>query len=266
MPYYLFMDINKNYSIATLFTRFIIGFGSGFVGMLILAIILFSFQHIVGDFLKTPDSVLDPFGTSLTQQMNGSSLFLWVLVLAAFTATMFTNLTYSFLSLLLEDQYTKRSTTLTHVFFGNLILLIFFLPLYIIVYYNYNTDGVTFVILGHTLVTCFFSISALQILHGVKYVFVNLYGNILGFVLFFFLAVWLGRSLDQILMIFLAFPFFMGIMGLSNRAVEIFYLFLYRKSGADLLSVDTTFGDDYGVPLAKEDFNEDDEFKKEFKI
>ena len=171
------VDLQKDSSLLTLFTRFIVGFGAGFLGMIILVVFLFSFQHIVGDFLQTPNELVDDLGSTIGQ-IQTNPLFLTVIMLSVFVSTLVTTLVYVFLNVLIEEKYTKKSTTLTHVFFANVVLLLLFLPVYVMVNQYLQTDGVRMVAIFHALLTCFVSILILQMIHQVRYAFVNLYGNI----------------------------------------------------------------------------------------
>lgn len=259
------VDLQKDQSLVTLFTRFILGFGAGFVGMIVLVIILFSFQHIVGDFLVSPDQLVDDLGSAIGQ-IQTNPLFLTVITLAVFVSTLVTTMLYVFLNILVEPKYNKKSTTLTHVFFANVILLLLFLPVYVAVNQSLQTEGVRIVAILHAILACFFSVLVLQVLHQVEYTFVNLYGNIFGLLLFLFLSVVFGSGMSSAVLIFLSFPLFMGSMAFGNRMVEMIYAFFFRQFGLDMLNLDTTFGDDYGVQRKDKDFNEDEAFEKEFKV
>ena len=255
----------KQRSIASLFTRFIIGFGAGFLGMITLGIIFFLSWQIIGDTFQSPNELTNAVGHTIGQ-IETHSLFLILIASAVFISTLITTLSYAFMSTLVEEHYTKKATTLTHVFYGNVVFFLFSLPLYVLMNRNFQTDGIVYVAILHAFLSCFFSIFVLQSLHQVKYVLVNLYGNLLGLILFLLLAVLSFGSFDQIVLVFLAYPFFMGVMAFSNRFLELFYAFLYTKTGLDMLNIDTTFGADYGVPVADKEFHEDDEFDKTFQL
>lgn len=255
----------KNHPIASLFTRFIVGFGAGFLGMLVLGLILFLTWHIVGDYLQAPDQLTDALGNSIGQ-LETHSLFLSIVTGAVFASSMVTTLSYVFLSLLVEEHYTKRSTTLTHVFFGNVIFLLLFLPVYIAVNGAFSMTGLAVVSIFHAVVVCFFSVFVLQGLHQAKYTLVNLYGNLIGLLVFAFLFLVFLSDVDPTILLFLSFPLFMGVMGATNRLVELVYSFLYTKSGSDMLNIETTFGEDYGVPMTEKNFDEDQAFEEEFRV
>jgi MFS family permease len=257
----------KQRNIASLFTRFIIGFGAGLAGVLVLAIFFFLSQGIIGDFLTTSaDEMTNDLGMSLGN-IEPTSLHLILIALAVFVSVLVATIAHAFLNLLVDSHYTKRATTLTHIFYGNIVFLLFMLPVYVLtnIYFE-TTTSILYIAILHAFLTSFFSISVLQVLHQGKYVLVNLYGNFLGFLLFLFLSIMIFQSQDNIITAFLAFPLFLGLMAFGNRMLELIYAFLYTKSGIDMLSIDTTFGDDYGVPITEKEFNEDDEFEKEFKI
>lgn len=256
----------KQRNIASLFTRFIIGFGAGFAGVIVLGIFFFLSQGVLGDFLTTsPQEVSNELGMAIGK-IETTSLHLLLIALAVFVSVLVATLAHSFLSVLVEPHYTKRTTTLTHVFYGNIVFLLFLIPLYVLTNAQLDTQSVIYIAILHAFLASFFSVSVLQVLHQGKYVLVNLYGNFFGFLIFLFFAIMTLKSQSNIIMAFLAYPFFMGLMAFGNRMLELFYAFLYTKTGIDMLNNDTTFGDDYGVPLPEKSFDEDDEFDKEFNV
>ena len=235
-----------NLTVPSLFSRFIVGFASGFVGMIVLAILFFSTWNIVG-------STLSPISPDTEQQLGIQAsetqthpLFLEIILLAIFLSTMAANITYTFLSTIVYEEFTRKSTALTQVFFGNLVFLILLLPVYFSMNSHFGIQGIVISAVMHVVITSLFTFFVLQALHQSKYLVVNLYGNLFGLLLFAFLVTFF-YDMDKIAAIFLAFPCFFGIMALGNRIVELLYAWFYRSYGVDFLNVDTRFGDDYGV-------------------
>lgn len=245
-----------NLTISSLFSRFIVGFAAGFVGMIVLAIIVFASWGVVGVAFPSASADLQQSGLSVNfASTQTHPLFLEMILLAIFLSTMAANITYTFLSTIVHEEFTRRSTSLTQVFFGNLIFLVLFLPVYFSMNSHFGITGIIVSAIMHVFVTSFFTFLILQALHQSKYLVVNLYGNFLGLILFSFFVTFF-YDMDQMKVVFLAFPFYFGIMTFGNRVVELLYAWVYRSYGADFLNVDTKFGDDYGVK-DKEDLKDE---------
>ncbi len=247
----------KSLNISSLFSRFIVGFGAGFVGMIVLGIILFSTWKIIGDVLIPPEGAPDQLGVKVNE-VQTHPLFLIIITLAIFLSTLAANLTYAFLSTVVQEEFSRRSTSLTHVFFGNLTLLIFFLPLYFSTNVVFGAQGIAISSILHIVISVFFTLSVIQSIHQSKYLMVNLYGNLFGIILFTFLVT-VFSDIDTITLFFISFPFFIGSMAFGNRVIELVYAWIYKNYGTDFLNVDTNFGDDYGL-------HDDTSLKNDFDI
>ncbi len=234
----------SNITISSIFSRFLIGFASGFIGSIILGIVLFLSWSIVGETLSPNDMIQTDFGINIGPQTH--PLFLSIITLAVFLATLVGNLAYVLLSTIIEEKYTQRSTVLTHVFFGNLVILLLALPVYMISSRAFGAPGIALSGVLHLIVSTFLSFFVLEILHSSKYLLVNTYGILLGVLLFFFLGGLLAGQSSGTLAIILAPPILLGMMALGNRAAEVFYAWLYENYGRDFLNIDTKFGSDYG--------------------
>ncbi len=261
------MDIStqKHHPISSLLTRFIIGFGSGFIAVIALGIVLFFSWGVVGEYLQNTEDLKDVLGSSIGK-VETHTLFLIFIMMAVFISSLVNNLAFAFLSILIEESYTKKTTTFTHIFYGNVFFLVSFFPIYLLVNSVFNTYGILYVALLHLLFTCLFSLFVLQSLHKTQYILIHIYGNLLGILLFLFLGTLFWGSINNFIGFFLAFPLFMGCMGMGHRATELIYAFLYTQTGSDFLHIETTFGSDYGVSPKPNQFDENTEFDNIFKV
>lgn len=229
--------------VSSVFTRFIVGFGAGFVGTIVLGIVLLLSWSIVGETLSPSDVIKNEFGITISQNQT-HPLFLSIVTLAIFLATLVANFVHTFLICLVEENYTKRSTALTHVFFGNLIFLLLTLPAYLLANSLFGPEGIAFAAVFHTVITAMFSAFILETLHQSRYLFVNLYGILLGITLFFVFGI-LTRD-SQTMLTFMTLPILLGCIGFGTRITEVFYGWLYETYGVDVLNINTRFGNDYG--------------------
>jgi MFS family permease len=228
----------------SIFSRFLIGFGSGFIGTIVLGIVLFLSWSIVGETLSPSDVVKNEFGISI--QTEAHPLFISIITLAVFLATLVANISYVLLSTMIDEKYSRRATSLTQVFFGNLVILLLMLPAYTFANELFGQMGGAIAGILHLVLGTFFSFFALEALHQSKYLIVNVYGMILGMILFFLIGGALTNSQSTASAFLLMFPVLLGAMALGNRIAEVFYLWLYQNYGKDFLNVDTRFGSDYG--------------------
>jgi hypothetical protein len=146
----------QNYTIPSIFSRFLIGFGAGFIGTLVLGLMLFLSWKVVGETLSPSDVIKNEFGITITDNQT-HPLFLSIVTLSVFLAVMAANIAYVFLSSIVEEKYIRRSTTLTQVFFGNLVFLLLMLPLYVISSSNFGPSGIAITAVLHAVFTAFFS-------------------------------------------------------------------------------------------------------------
>ncbi|MCF7905810.1 hypothetical protein K9L63_01310 [Candidatus Gracilibacteria bacterium] len=241
-----------NLTVSSIFSRFLIGFASGFIGSIVLGIVLFFSWSVVGDILSPSDVSPTEFGITIGSQTH--PLFLSIITLGVFLAALVGNIAYALLSTIIEEKYTQRSTVITHIFFGNLVILLLILPVYLTSSRAFGPTGIALSSILHLIVTAFLTFLVLEILHQSKYLLVNTYGIILGILLFFFLGGILVGQSNGTLVLILSLPLLLGMIALGNRAVEVFYSWMYENYGRDFLNTDTKFGSDYGE---KEDPSQD---------
>jgi len=231
------------------FSKLFIGFGSGFVGSIVLGIILFFTWSIVGNALSdisTNQSAEEMALASLdAEEQAAHPLFLSVVMFGVFLSALLANLTYVILSTSLFNRADIRSTALTHAFIGNIILGLLMLLVYIIGNISFGASGVSALGLFHWAVSVIFTVLSLEMLHQSKYALVNLYGLILGLCLFGMVGSLLAVG-NIALVAFLSLPLLMACLGVGDGWAEWFYNKFYHSFGSDVLNVQTRFGDDYG--------------------
>ncbi|MCF7918167.1 hypothetical protein K9L27_04210 [Candidatus Gracilibacteria bacterium] len=234
----------QNFTIPSIFFRFLVGFGSGFIGTVVLGLMLFLSWKIVGETLSPSDVIKNEFGITITDNQT-HPLFLSIVTLAVFLATMTANISHVFLSSIIEEKYTRRSTTLTQVFFGNLVFLLLLLPLYLLASHNFGPTGIAVIAVLHATLTTLFCFLVTETLHQSKYFIVNLYGTLFGVILFSFLANIILKNNTTTLTL-MTLPFLLGCIALGSRFAEVLYAWMFKTYGTDFLNVDTQFGKDYG--------------------
>jgi hypothetical protein len=73
---------------------------------------------------------------------------------------------------------------------------------------------------------------------------VNLYGLLLGFILFILISILFFSN--KTLFAFFVLPFLFGFLSMGNALSQSIYEWFYKTYGNDFLNMDTRFGDDYG--------------------
>lgn len=233
----------KPLSFLDIFVRFFSGFGAGISGSVILLIVLFLGWSIVGNTLSPADVSTNEFGIS--EMVEGTHpLFAYFVVLAVFLGILAANLSYILISTVVSEHYLFRTTLLTDVFFGNLVLLILMIPVYALMnsYFGYMSIGVAAIV--HAVLASLLSFFTLEIINWSKYLMVNLYGLLVGFVLFTLVAILFFSN--KTIFAFFLLPLLFGFLAMGNALAQSVYEWFYKTYGNDFLNSETRFGDDYG--------------------
>ncbi|MCK5461265.1 hypothetical protein KAI58_04745 [Candidatus Gracilibacteria bacterium] len=241
------MNQQKFTSDATLFTiflRFISGFGAGLAGTIVLGIILFFTWSMIGETITQSNVSRNEFGVDLSMQ-TVHPLFLGIVLIAVFLASLISNLIYCTIASTLEEKYYMKSTNLTHVFFGNLSILVFFLPVYLVASNTHGPAGIAIASLTHVILTAIFTFFILEILSTSSYILVSLYGIIIGLILFFFFGIIFSNG-KTIILSFIVLPLILSSLATGNGIAEMFYLWAEKTYGNDFLDSKKRFGKDYG--------------------
>ena len=233
--------MRKNQQIETtlsdLFLRFFIGLGSGFMGTLVLVIVLFLTWSIVGDTLSQTIETTNDNTPSLTPQEKTHPMFLSIVTLGFFLATLTANLTFCVVLSNLQERFTiKTNTVITQVFFGNLILLFAILPVYLLASGFYGAQGILLSAVVHTIITGMFTYLTLENYHNHHYMMVAIYGIIVS-ILFF--GLWFCFLFTNFaLTVFLIFPLYLSMVGFGTSCNEMIYQWLKGLYGNDFLKRD----------------------------
>lgn len=236
-------DMKDSFSLSRIVINFFTGFGSGLIGTAIFGIMILLTWSIVGDTLSPSDIRLNEFGVQISQT-DSHPLFLHFITLAIFLGILAGNIAFVILNTVVEDRYEHRSTAITHVFFANLIILILMLPGYVTMSNLFGSEGIAFAGVSHAILSVLFSFFALEFIHFTKYLFVSLYGALMGIVLFLLIGSFLVKG-NTSLLAFLSLPLLMGLVLAGNGIVRAIYAWMYQTYGMDVLNIQTRFGDDY---------------------
>ncbi len=231
-------------TLSGIFFRFFGGVWAGASGAIIMGIVLFLTWSIVGDTLDVAEGTKNEFGI-YTDGIKTHPLFMSIVLLAVFLSSLVSNLIFSLINSILVERYPLRSTTLTHVFLGNLIILVFMVPIYLLIGSFYGPQGIAFSAMSHTLLAGIFTFFAVEILSTSPYIFISLYGSVLGIILFLFTGSFFS-SLNPTILSFLVLPLLLGFLNAGNAIVEMFYFWFSKTYGIKFLETDKRFGSDYG--------------------
>ncbi|MBT6831622.1 hypothetical protein HOA64_01025 [bacterium] len=223
--------------------RFFTGLGAGFTGSIVLGIVLFLTWGIVGNTLSATPTMPDDLGLSIAPNST-HPLFLFFVILGVFLSILIANLANVLLIGIVDEKYQHRSTLLSHTFFGNLALLLLIIPVYFAVAKTWGPESAGFAALFHVIISSLFSFFVLEVLNEKKYLIVNVYGAIIGLILFALAGLLL--SVNTAMLAFLALPMLLGFFAAGNGIAQSIYAWIYTTYGSDLLNSDTRFGEDYG--------------------
>ena len=231
-------------SFAKAFFRGLGGIGAGATGTIILGIILFLTWSIVGDTLAPKEVEQTTFGIDLNES-KAHPLFLSITILAVFLSSLIANLFYCVINSFLEEKYAyARATSLTHTFFGNLTILLIFIPIYFICSKVYGTEGVALAAITNITIGGLFTFLVLESLSTKKHMLVSIYGVITGLSIFIFFCTLLAGGTATIIS-FIAMPLLLGSLGFGGGAAAVFYSWIEDSYGNDFLNTEKRFGNDY---------------------
>ena len=237
------MNLDNPPALSKILGDFAIGFGAGLVGTATFGIVVFLSWSVVGDTLAPTDVIRNEFGVQINQA-GTHPLFLHFITLAIFLGILAATVSLVTITGITDSRYKHRTTTLTHVFFSNLVILILMLPAYIMFSNLFVAEGVAAAALLHAIFAAIFSFFSLQFVHLNRHLIVSLYGVILGMVFFLCVTAMMLRG-NSSFIAFLALPLLMGsLLGMDSLAQSI-YGWVYKRYGVDWLNINTRFGDDY---------------------
>lgn len=195
-------------------------------------------------------------GTFIPSGDEASSLSFFAIIVMAFVATLSANtITAVMLTFMDHEKYSRRKTTITHVFLFNLILFFLSIPLYLI---GISLDITIGVVALHFLLSAFVSSLIMEILAGYEFSLVGVYASSLGiFVSIAFALLLIKTNVSQLVLTLGAMPAVWFILVLVGGFTELIYDNYLRFYGVDALNVETDLGGD--TMVEKEEEEEDDE-------
>ncbi len=189
---------------------------------------------------------------------EASSLSTFTVIIMAFVGTLIANTVTALMLTFMDSQkYSRRKTTITHVFIFNLALFFFTIPLYLLAI---PLDIVIGVAALHFLLSAFVSALIMEVLAGYEYSLLGIYGVSLGIFLSIGLAlVALATKSSALFITLAAMPIVWLILMIVNSFAELIYDNFVHYYGVDALNVKTDLGGDTEVEKDEEEETEDKE-------
>jgi hypothetical protein len=205
--------------------RLLSGITGGAAGMLVAFIVYFLMILFV------------PAGEGVT------SLSIFTVMIMAFVGTLMANtITAVMLTIMDAQKYSRRKTTITHVFIFNLVLFFLSVPVYLLAS---ALNIVTAVVALHFLLSAFVSALIMEVLAGYEFSLLGIYGASLGiFVSIVIAFIALATSSSQLSITLGAMPMVWMIMMIVSGFAELVYDNFLAYYGVDALNVKTDLGGD----------------------
>lgn len=228
------------------FTLFALRLLSGLVGGGAGTLALFVIYFLMSGLLQTEE--------------ESASLSVFVIMIMTFVGTLLANtLTGVMVTFLDNAKYSRRKTTILHIFLFNLILFFLSIPLYLL---GMSLDIVNGVAALHFLLSAFISALIMEILAGYEYSLVGVYGSALGIFLSIGLALALmSGNAKAVTIMFAAMPVVWFILQAVGGLTEIIYDNFVRLYGIEALNVKTDLGGDTEVEKEPEEKEEEEMLK-----
>ena len=188
---------------------------------------------------------------------EATSLSTFTIILMAFVGTLIANtITAVMLTFMDSQKYSRRKTTITHVFLFNLILFFLTIPLYMLAAPLGIVIGVAAL---HFLLSAFVSALIMEVLAGYEYSLLGIYGVSLGIFIsigFAFIALATGGS--SLFITLGSMPIVWFILMIVGGLVELIYDNFLRYYGVDALNVETDLGGDTEIEPKDEEGDDED--------
>lgn len=233
------MEQKRTLTFSLFFLRLLSGIVGGAAGTLALFVVYFLLLNLVP---ATED---------------GSALSLFVIIIMTFVGTLTANtVTGVMVTFMDNEKYSRRKTTIMHIFLFNLILFFLTIPLYLL---GVTLDIVKGIAAVHFLLSAFISALIMEILAGYQYSLLGIYGTALGVFVSIGLALAImAAGIEPIVIMFAAMPGVWFILQVVGGIVELVYDNFVRLYGVEALNVQTDLGGDTEVePEEKEEDEED---------
>ena len=198
----------------------------------------------------------------LPQTEEVTSLSVFVIIIMAFIGTLTANtVTGLMVTFMDNEKYSRRKTTIMHIFLFNFILFFLTIPLYLI---GVAQDIVIGIAALHFLLSAFVSALIMEILAGYEYSLLGVYGTALGiFVSIAMALVLLATGVKDITIMFIAMPGVWFILQIFGGLSELLYDNFVKIYGIEALSTRTDLGGDTEVESEETEEEEKEEEEKE---
>ncbi|MBN2087316.1 hypothetical protein JW758_03130 [Candidatus Peregrinibacteria bacterium] len=226
------------------FTLFLLRLLSGLTGGISGTLAAFVVYFILSNVLPTGEDV--------------TSLSVFTIIIMAFIGTLIANtITAVMLTFMDSEKYSRRKTTITHVFLFNLILFFVTIPIYMLAV---PLDIASSVAAMHFLLSAYVSFLIMEILAGYEFSLLGVYAASLGiFASIGFALVVMVTGSSELFLTLGAMPIVWFILMVVGGLVELIYDNFLRSYGVDALNVETDLGGDTDIEPDEDDENEDDD-------
>ncbi len=238
------MDQKRPLTFTLFMLRLLSGLTGGAAGTLALFIVYFILQNI------------------LPQSDEATSLSVFVIIIMAFIGTLVANtITGVMVTFMDNEKYSRRKTTIMHIFLFNLILFFLTIPLYLM---GVALDIVLGIAAVHFLLSAFVSALIMEVLAGHQYSLLGIYSTALGMFVSIGLAlVFVTTGAKDITIMFIAMPGVWFILEIIGGFSELVYDNFLKLYGIDALNVETDLGGDKDVEPEEKDEDEDEDEDEE---
>ena len=195
---------------------------------------------------------------------EATSLSVFTIIIMAFIGTLIANtITGVMLTFMDSEKYSRRKTTITHVFLFNLILFFLTIPIYMLAVPLDIASGVAAM---HFLLSAYVSFLIMEILAGYEYSLLGVYSASLGIFASIGLAlVVMVTGSSELFLTLGAMPIVWLVLMIVGGLVELIYDNFLRSYGVDALNVQTDLGGDTEAETDEGEETEDDETEEDEK-
>jgi MFS family permease len=240
------MDQKRPLTFTTFMLRLFSGIVGGAAGTLALFIVYFLMSSLV-----PPSDAEGP-----------SSLAMFVVIIMAFVGTLVANTVTGVMVTFMDNtKYSRRKTTLIHIFLFNLILFFVTIPLYLI---GSTLDIVNGVAAVHFLLSAFITALIMEVIAGYEYSLLGIYSTALGmFVSIAIALAMMAAGVKPISIMFAAMPGVWFILQIVSGFTELIYDNYVKLYGTDFLNIQTDLGGDKEIEKEEEGEEGEEEEKDE---
>jgi len=238
------MDQKRPLTFSLFSLRLLSGIIGGAAGTLALFIVYFIMLNVV------------------PQTEEATTLSMFVIIIMTFIGTLTANtVTGVMVTYMDNEKYSRRKTTIMHIFLFNFILFFLTIPLYLL---GAVLDIVVGIAALHFLLSAFISALVMEVLAGYEYSLLGIYSTALGMFISIALAlVLMSTGVSATLVLFIAMPGVWFILEVMGGLSELVYDNFVRLYGIEALNVKTDLGGDTEVEPEEDEDEDEDEDEEE---